>query len=593
MNIGIHCNHLGFLCHQEKTFCLPRVASATRFEIQDMNVNAQEVMGAPETWKAVYTGQLALQETQLGPYLIGDFSSLSRPGLYRVVVPELGVSSYQFMISDGVHDHLPFLFLDFMHNWRSGPFENAYRGPSHLDDGIRSDTGEPMDAVGGWYDAGDLRKWMVHTNLPAIGMLDLVEQLGLHRSHFQAERGLPNDFVTESLWAIDFILKMQDPDTGMLYEDVGGGGGGRTKPGMKWWYENHAGCTADNSENRFTDNVPASGDERRVRIQYNPIVQYTNTYILLRAVGALGNDLPGLRARSLEAAKGCWAFMQTKQTDGYHGWTSVRAWRLLAALACFQHDLVERGVVMAHARSLLALFDHDDGWWYMDADRTDMYRGISHAAQPLIAIGRCLQSGVFEGEPIKEEVENTLRQCLLAYALPLSQTNPFGFVPYGTFFEPATDQDAYRSFKEHLLFRFFMPNHSFQAINHGLAGHWTSWAHALALMGEVLNEPTAEALAWKQLHWLLGNNPVDVSFVSGIGYRNPMPHSRFLGTQLGGFMNGFVGSTEDQPVVDLDGQAAWNSTEYWNTPLSNTLMALAVLLKGKGSQKLGAVFSDS
>jgi hypothetical protein len=74
-----------------------------------------------------------------------------------------------------------------------------------------------------------------------------------------------------------------------------------------------------------------------------------------------------------------------------------------------------------------------------------------------------------------------------------------------------------------------------------------------------------------------------------VGYNNPMPHSRFLGTYPGGFCAGFNGSADDLPQLDLEGDAQWNTTEYWMTPLSNMLMALAVLNPASDdpSRKLG------
>ena len=84
-------------------------------------------------------------------------------------------------------------------------------------------------------------------------------------------------------------------------------------------------------------------------------------------------------------------------------------------------------------------------------------------------------------------------------------------------------------------------------------------------------------MAWDQIYWTLGNNPVMATMVTGLGYNNPMPHSRFLGAFPGGFMAGFIGDSSDKPVLDLEGRAQWNTTEYWNTPLANCLMALTEL----------------
>ena len=123
-----------------------------------------------------------------------------------------------------------------------------------------------------------------------------------------------------------------------------------------------------------------------------------------------------------------------------------------------------------------------------------------------------------------------------------------------------------------------MPVNHQQKVNHGLAGHWAAWAYALALIGQVLDSQKAEELAWSQIHWLTGANDKDVSFISGVGFNNPMPHSRFLGTIIGGFMNGFRGSTADIPEVYCNREAEWNSTEYWNAPLCYSLLAFGTLL---------------
>jgi hypothetical protein len=82
-----------------------------------------------------------------------------------------------------------------------------------------------------------------------------------------------------------------------------------------------------------------------------------------------------------------------------------------------------------------------------------------------------------------------------------------------------------------------MPVHHPQQINHGLGGHWMSWAHGLSYMGQMLGDVTWSNLALAQIEWLLGNNDLDVSVVTGVGY-NPMPHTFSWYTDRW-IMNGF------------------------------------------------------
>jgi hypothetical protein len=525
---------------------------------------------------------------EMGSFLTGNFSDLKKPGVYRVVLPDRSAHSFQFAISDGIFHPLIRLFLDFVHDWRSGDYQNEWRGPSHLDDAIRSDNGLYHDVSGGWYDAGDTRKWMTMSVLPVLGFLDSYEKLDPRWNHFSNEKVSDNDLITEAIWGIRFVLKMQDPETGMIFEEVGAGGDARKKPGMTWWYENHSGCLADNSQNHFTDNQINSGDERIIRATYNPVVQYTNLYILLRSITPLSGYDSHLASQCLEAGRRIWEFTHPKKaSDPLHEWTSVRAWRMLAGIELLKNQIITEVVLEEMVMDLLANYDEKLGFWHMDTGKTDPYRGILHSAQPLIALGKYLEC--FPDQKKIGLVREILYHSWQHYILPLISTNPFGIIPYGCFLEKKTVRDKYRSFGRDLYFRFYMPDHSPQNINHGLGGHWTSWSHALALCGKILGEEKMMHSAWDQLYWLMGKNERNACMVSGVGYNNPMPHSRFLGAHPGGFCVGPRGSDKDKIIIDLQARAEWSSTEYWLTPLSNTLMALAILLPRdiQGKNKIG------
>ena len=293
---GVFVSHLGYNCGDRKTVVV-RGASGDVFEVRDMSAMHPAAMGERETYVSRFTGRLRTVETPIGVYSWGDFSGCSHPGIYQVVLPKTGERSYQFAITDGAYGWLPSLFLGFVHNWRSGNFENSIRSATHLDDGAGSRDGRRIDAVGGWYDAGDLRKWMVHSNLPALAFMEAHDALPWRYADWERVDPGWSPWLLEARWGLDFMLKMQDPRSGMFYEDVGGGGGARKRPGMTWWYENHSGCYADNAENRFTDNVAESGDERTVRVQYNPTAQFTSVALLARASRAYARLDEGRAAR--------------------------------------------------------------------------------------------------------------------------------------------------------------------------------------------------------------------------------------------------------------------------------------------------------
>jgi len=588
-NPEIILNHVGFLCSADKKVIVKN-CNASRFEIQDMSWAKKEILGEYENWETVYSGKLKKEKSAMGSFLTGDFSDLKKPGIYRIVLPDQSARSFQFTISDGIFHPVIRLFLDFVHNWRSGDFQNEWRGPAHLDDAIRSDNGEYHDTSGGWYDAGDTRKWMTMSTLPVLAFLDINEKLNPQWNHFADENVTDNDLITEAIWGIRFILKMQDPVTGMIFEEVGAGGDSRKEPGMTWWYENHSGCLADNSQNHFTDNQIESGDERTIRTTYNPIVQYTNMHILLRSSETLRKYDMDLSEHCLEAARRIWEYIHPKKTnDPLHTWTSVRAWRLLAGIELLKNEIITEVVLEEMLQELLDNYDDGLGFWHMDNTKTDPYRGVLHSGQPLIALSKFRES--FPDQQKNTLVEEIMRHTWKKYIYPMISTNPFGIMPYGTYLEKKTTRDKYHQLRDGLFFRYYMPDNSPQKINHGLGGHWTSWAHALALCGTMLNDERMIKASWDQLYWVFGGNTLKSCMVSGLGYNNPMPHSRFLGTYPGGFCVGPRGNKKDKIVIDLKARAEWSSTEYWLTPLSNTLMALSILLpkKIKETNKIGYV----
>ena len=384
-----------------------------------MSLITQAAMGEGEGYQAVLTGRLRRVESPLGAYSVGDFSGWTAPGIYRVALPSTGEHSYQFAITDGAFGWLPATFLNFVRAWRSGPFENAWRGPSHLDDAARTDTGLQADVVGGWYDAGDLRRWMVHSNLPTLGMMDAHERIAWQFAEWERVDEGWSPWLLEARWGLDFLLKMQDPATGMFYEDVGGGRNSRKRPGMSWWYEHHSGCYADNADNRFTDNRPESGDERPVRVQYNPVAQFTTVAILARAALAYAGIDAGRSRRCSDAAERGWRlglepdprFLESPGAD-FGAWTSVRSWRAWPRWGFFTAPAASTGWRSSAAGELLGNFDPKLGFWRNSAGSAEPYRAILHSAQPLVALAE------IAGAAVDSQAERGHQGCPRASALP-------------------------------------------------------------------------------------------------------------------------------------------------------------------------------
>ena len=48
---------------------------------------------------------------------------------------------------------------------------------------------------------------------------------------------------------------------------------------------------------------------------------------------------------------------------------------------------------------------------------------------------------------------------------------PFGIIPFGAYRQAVSEGDLYRPWRDGYHYRFLMPEHHPQRINHGLAGH--------------------------------------------------------------------------------------------------------------------------
>ncbi len=84
--------------------------------------------------------------------------------------------------------------------------------PAILDDARRRDTGEHIDTVGGWHDAGDLRKWTAHTMLLGIAIHQIKRLAETRWNSFDQNEG---DLLNELRWGNQFFLKIQDRRLGL------------------------------------------------------------------------------------------------------------------------------------------------------------------------------------------------------------------------------------------------------------------------------------------------------------------------------------------------------------------------------------------
>lgn len=217
---GIHVNQVGYRAEDAKVAYFSwwtgegTVALATRtFEIVDDASNA-----------VVFTGTMHLDVdaaheiwSHSSVYSI-DFSGLRTTGRYHVHIPTVG-NSIAFVVSRTVYDDVAYTLIRGLTLQRDDPHglgasvTHWTRPPAHIDDAVDEHTGHHVDLTGGHMDAGDRGKYPWDSADFAASILSaailypaeveaLRESLQIPESH----NGVP-DLLDEAMYELDWLAK--------------------------------------------------------------------------------------------------------------------------------------------------------------------------------------------------------------------------------------------------------------------------------------------------------------------------------------------------------------------------------------------------
>jgi hypothetical protein len=518
-----------------------------------------------------YRGELRRTDTRWGRLWQADFSDFTTPGSYQIETDRQ--ISPPFAIRELLYDRIILGYLTFLKSQRCGCAIFGVHAACHLDDGILDIDGSPHDATGGWHDAGDFRKWLAFT-LPHI------EALLSIREHCEDLRrgGDASDALLEELrWGNRFFHRMIAA-SGQVYEDVAGGrapAGRRLSYENDWWFENHPGCFGDASDNRWTDNIAGSGDERTVRTTYNPLVQWS--FVQMQARAAL--HLPANEARECAAMAKRAADYGTRR--GHDGRTLFLAAELRARLEMriLPEAADDAGPLLSVAQRLLDRHVlHRDGlagFFLEEETAKDAFRSIAFAAEPVFALLRLWElRSTFDSDAFAEQARTAVIAYVERYLLADSSSNPFSLTPYGVYPNPPhPERQLFRNAGAGYGVRTFMHPFNAQGIVHGTSSVLMTHAHLLARGAALLDRPDWRLAAERLLHWCLGHNTCNRSLLTGIGYRQPVGYSFRIPQLPEAMFVGFIGRPDDTPYLEESTAIEWNTLEYWSVPYQQAAQA--------------------
>lgn len=295
---AIKVNQLGFWPQSSKLAVIPGGAGPA-FEVVDAasgKVAFTGKAGAPGVWQP--SGENVA---------LVDFSALSAPGRYRIKVAGAALSD-AFVVQPSAYRALNAASIRAFYFNRSGialpaALAGAWARPAGHPDTrvlVHASAASPARPEGtiiaspkGWYDAGDYNKYIVNSGISTYQLLAAYEHypalltaqsVGLPESG----NGIP-DILNEALWNLEWMLSMQDPADGGVYNKL--------------------------TNKRFDGMVMPDRAMSEPRYVVAKGTAATLDFAATMATGsrilkAYDKQLPGMSARMLAAAEAAWAWAQ-------------------------------------------------------------------------------------------------------------------------------------------------------------------------------------------------------------------------------------------------------------------------------------------
>ena len=542
-------NQTGFIPASVKTFRIPDYTAGQNFSVLDLS-----------NMQVVFRGKIQEKSGDWGNVGMGDFTSVTNPGQYFILCGD------QVSLPFTIHPLQYIRNLDQHLNWflmqRCGDPNNGWEKGEHRDDGRRLDNDEHQDVSGGWHDAADLRKWGMTVN----GLWALSEIYLSFSSNevtdFIGKSNMVFRIRNEIAWGNKYFHAMQDPD-GYLMDQVGGD-----------VYEH-----GDN--NRFTDNIPGTADDRWIVTTPNaPVFQYM--FVISQCNISLA-EKNGLDNPYIQAAERCFKWVYNNKII-----TNI-------------HEL---GAALTASLKLHAVTGNKE---YMDL--ADMYlerllqcqntthrpmNGFMGSINPTSGISEKVYSisnlsyqlitpnfpiwGIVESiryiqdATLKERAVNAFKRYVANFISYFDQKSTYGIVPMALYLgDPGGGREAGSYY-----YRWCYVNREDGEWWNGINPRIGYAGACLVRGGMLINHPEAIRIGQQQLDFIYGCNPFNASTVTGLGYNQPeffktsefVPYTPKIN---GAVMAGIGSSDEDLPVLLPEW---WQTTEYWMEAVGGTIMLL-------------------
>lgn len=555
----VFVNHLGYLSNQTIRVVVDGGVVASSCELVDLK-------GTVVSSAALLDGGPAF-----GNHMIADLTASAVSGTYRIKAG----SAFSMWFPVGLEAKLN--YEDFLRKYR-----NAYRRkrcgdttanwtgkPCHLED-ARMDGDKRHGIVGGWHASSDVRKIM---RILQPGLHGLVE---LKRTANPAwDRGDDN-ILDEIKWGNQYIHAMQ-LGSGALVQHY------------------HLWCGATDwgeGLNRYTNNIIGDADDRVLPEKTLAIDMLSQADFIMdqTAIHRLYKEQdPSYAGICLQAATRCYDHFVREWpvvTDYKTAFNArpymepvsevmplvygIRA-HLSMYLATGRAECRDRAIALAD--QLMELQETGyvrgqtevKGYFYADAKKDVIFSNLmGHGGLDGMDGGAVVFADLCDALPAHPK-HAQWKECLRSYLednlLPLSRKNAFGITPA---FLSLNDRSGGQTGGK-MRHRVGGLHYQNLCDNRGMNMILARNAILLAKGARILGNPKLRDAAWRQIDWILGNNPLNASTVCGVGQGQPAVYKESLEPRSDGMVvQGIGGGDKDLPYM-RNGHWRWCEMELHNT----------------------------
>lgn len=217
--VAVKVNQLGYKASDYK-----------KATVSSKDANSFEVIDTAND-KSVYSGNLSdmmFDSAASESYRLADFSEFVTEGTYKIVTDN-GLESYEFEIKDTVYDDLYKDTILMLYKQRCGVATDKAiagdfaHGVCHNETAVVWGTETALDVSGGWHDAGDYGRYVVSGAKTVADLFLAVEDSEAAKAD---DLGIPEsgnkvpDLLDEARYELEWMLKMQDTESGGVYHKV-------------------------------------------------------------------------------------------------------------------------------------------------------------------------------------------------------------------------------------------------------------------------------------------------------------------------------------------------------------------------------------